>query len=450
MIERLLALLRSRSLKGELLRGGISGLVIRVLAVLAGLLSSVALARGLGPSEFGVYSFVLAATTSLALPVQLGLPTLIVRETAQAAVLEDWPRMRGVWRWASLVILAGSTAMIVLVGVWLVLFGETMDPARRAAFVWGLPLIPLIAFGRARAAALRGLRRLALGQLPDQVLRPVFHAALIAGAWFGWTQITAAVGLALHGVAALLTFVLGAVFLLRARPEASREEAAVRMEHSTWVRAIIPLSLITGLQTISQNTDLLMLGLFRSDEEVGVYKVAVSVASVTVFGLTVFNMVMQPYIAQLYARKDIAQLKKLVSGGALIGVIVTLPVIAICVFAGKLVLRLAFGEGFEAAHVALVILALGQGVNAFFGSVGNLLTMSGHERENVNGLVKSAIANVILNALLIPTYGIEGAAFASGISTALWNVSFWVSARRCLGIDSTPVYLVLHTLRRSE
>lgn len=436
------SILNSGSLKGQLLRGGLMGIVVRVMSVLATVVSSVVLARLLGPDQYGLYAYVFALISLLAFPVQMGLPILVVRETAKAETLRDWALMRGIWTWATGLIVIGSIIMIGLILLWLFLFGDWMSAARRAAFMWALPLIPLIALGQARAAAMRGLRYVFLGQFPNEVLRPVLLAAFVAGAAILSTGLTAKLALTSHAIVATLTFTLGVVLLLRARPAEMRQQATRQMDHRAWFRAILPLSLISGLQVTNQNTDLLILGFFRTDIEVGIYRVALSGASLAMFGLTAVSLGVQPYVARLFAQGDTARLQKLASLGALAALGVTLPVVSLFVFAGKPILSLVFGPEFKPAYQAMVILSVAQGVNAFFGLVGSFLIMSGNEWETTKGLIVAAVANVVLNVLLIPSFGVEGAATATGTSIILWNILFWRASRKLLGIDCTPIALL--------
>ncbi|MEX3011477.1 flippase [Hoeflea sp. TYP-13] len=446
---RLHRLIGSDSIWVRLLRDGGWSVFVRVLAVLASLACTVTLARLLGPSEYGIYAFILAVVSIISLPVQMGLPTLIVRETSTALAMEDWPLARGVWVWSTAAILACSVIVIGLIVAWAGIFGETMEPGRYRALLWSLPLIPLLALGEARAAALRGLHRVFLGQFPENVLRPLMIAGFVVIAAAAGSRIVGATqALALHGLAALLVAILGSVLLIRACPDEFRGNRTRRFENSRWLRAIIPLSMIGGLQLINHYTDLLMLGLLRSDAEVGLYRVALSAAGIAIFGLTAVNIVIQPYIARFHALSDTVRLQRLVSIGSVASMGATLPVLIFFTLGGKSFLSLVFGVDYSVAFVALIILCLGQSVSAFFGPVGNLLAMSGHERENLKGLAASASANVVLNAILIPLHGAEGAATATAVSVVLWNICFWISARRLLGIDSTPFFAVRRSISK--
>nr|WP_277879386.1 polysaccharide biosynthesis C-terminal domain-containing protein [Coleofasciculus sp. FACHB-712] len=96
-----------------------------------------------------------------------------------------------------------------------------------------------------------------------------------------------------------------------------------------------------------------------------------------------------------------------------------------------------FGSSFVEGLPALVILTVGQMVNALSGSVGFLMTMTGHQREAALIIGSSAILNVVLNAALIPYLGINGAALSTALTTALWNIIMLVYVNKQLKINST-------------
>ena len=81
-----------------------------------------------------------------------------------------------------------------------------------------------------------------------------------------------------------------------------------------------------------------------------------------------------------------------------------------------------FGTEFLIAKNTLLILLIGQIVNAMSGSVGFILQMTGREKVYQNILLLTLVINITLNIILIPKFGIEGAAIASAFSLLLWNL----------------------------
>lgn len=92
-----------------------------------------------------------------------------------------------------------------------------------------------------------------------------------------------------------------------------------------------------------------------------------------------------------------------------------------------------FGNEFLVGEVALIILSFGQFINAATGPVGNLLMMTGKQDVNRNIVIATTVITVILNAVLIPIYGIIGAAIVNVIGTILFNVIPYFLVKRYFG-----------------
>ena len=96
-----------------------------------------------------------------------------------------------------------------------------------------------------------------------------------------------------------------------------------------------------------------------------------------------------------------------------------------------------FGDAFTAAATALMILTIGQFVNIATGSVGYLLSMTGNETKVRDNVVISGILSVALGIILIPYYGVIGAAIAYACGVASQNL---------LGVYQVKKYLGFNTL----
>jgi O-antigen/teichoic acid export membrane protein len=112
-------------------------------------------------------------------------------------------------------------------------------------------------------------------------------------------------------------------------------------------------------------------------------------------------------------------------------------------FWGGSIIELVYGEEYKSGYVALVILLAGQVVNAGSGPVALLLNMTGYERYTLRGVGVSTILNVVLNVILIPKYGIAGAAVASALTLVGWNLILVYFVARELGINSSVINSLL-------
>lgn len=427
-------------LSKRLVLDGAASLGIRACGLLSGFLLAVVLARKMGPAEYGTYTYALALISLLAVPAMSGLPTLVVRETARAEAGAEWAVMRGVWRWSSLLTASFSVVLAALVLAVARLFSDHFSSEQLDTVYCGLLLVPMIALGNLRGAALRGLRRVLSGQLPEIVLQPALLLALVlTGLWVlpaGF--LTAARVMCLHVVAAALAFGIGAWALWRARPDPLRAGTAYVYKSRAWLAATMPLALVASAQLINTRTDLVVLGLFSDPEDVGLYRVAAHGATLVAFGLSAINMVAAPRFTRLHVEGDAENLELFARQSARIAVLTATPIAAAFVLFGGSILSWIFGDRYAAAYAPLAILTIGQIVNASVGSVGFLLNMTGHERDTARGVMAGALANVSLALLLVPRFGMHGAAIATATSLVVWNLCLWKAVQRRLGISTLP------------
>lgn len=426
----------TRLLTSRIGRETLGSMGLKLTSAVLSFLTAVLLARLLGPSENGIYAYVYALVSLLSIPSEFGLPTLVVRETARGMANQDYAIVQGVWRWAgrTTTLISLTLMILAIVGIWV--FKEPLTSKRLATFLWALALVPLIALGDLRSAALRGLQRVVAGQVPELLIRPgVFALLLGATALMQGTSLSAQNAMALYVVSSALAFGVGAWLLWKSTPTYVRQ-AIPRVENRSWLWSALPLALISGMQLINQQAAVLLQGFFLPDAEIGIYRVAVQVSALASFGLLATNTVLSPRFAALHAQGETVKLQRLVtiSARAILGFNLILTIGF--VLAGQSFLRLAFGTSYETAYVPLLILLGGQLINSVAGSVGVLLNMTGYEQDTAKGMGLAAVLNLTLNLLLIPRWGIAGSSIATTASLIIWNVILWKAVQKRLRINS--------------
>jgi O-antigen/teichoic acid export membrane protein len=183
-----------------------------------------------------------------------------------------------------------------------------------------------------------------------------------------------------------------------------------------WFRATFFMGSISGLVLINSSVDIIMLGLWTTDTDVGHYRLASTVGAVITLGLQTMNLYAMPHITRLLANGEKEKLFRIIRHSTQLSFGFSLLALLIILSLGEPVLIFVFGSEFAAAFPVLLVLAAGHLANAFFGPARAVMMMAGHERlaAVITGL--GTIANIGLNALLIPTYGPVGAAIASAVS----------------------------------
>ena len=401
------------------------------------LLTSVLLARWMGVENYGVYVTAMALALLLTVPTGLGLPTLVIRLLASYRVHDQWGLMRGLLIRGNQAVLCASllTAAIAASVIWLLSFH--FSPDKLASFSLALVLIPLVSLGAMRSAALRGLHHVILGQLPESVIMPALFLGL-SGAWWmvnGDGALSPQMAIAARVIATGAAFLVGALLLMRRIPAPVRH-AAPQYELRRWTQSTLPLLFIASINIVMMQTDVLMLASLRGSESAGIYQAATRGAELVAFSLVIVNMAIQPSIARLFASGDMIRLQRMATLSARAAVAMALPLALVMIFWGEPIMRSVFGEAFGRGAIALAILSTAQLVNAFTGPANSLLDMTGHQDDTLKAMIAGVLANVVLNALLIPRWDIAGAATATGTSLILWNVLLVVLVHRRLGLDA--------------
>ncbi len=180
--------------------------------------------------------------------------------------------------------------------------------------------------------------------------------------------------------------------------------------------------------------DVLLIGALLSVEVAGLYFVAVRTADVLNFLMASLNLIVGPTVARKHAEGHTSELNAFLALITLVMAGLAGTALALLVLAGEWLLG-SVDERFLSAYSAILILFAGQVVYASMGSVGVVLTMTGHERLNMVLLLIFAPAMLALMAVLAPLYGLVGAASASSIGLIGWTFAVWLCVRRLTPYD---------------
>ena len=193
-----------------------------------------------------------------------------------------------------------------------------------------------------------------------------------------------------------------------------------------------PMMFSAAFIFISNWTDIFMLGAMVSKSDVGIYNAAYKLAILALVVVNAVNTVLAPKISDFYSKNRLDKIETEVQKATKIISIVTIPIVIILILFRKQLLGL-FGPEFVQGQTALVIISLGLLFNALSGSVGQVLNMTKHQKQLRLFTLISALANILLNFVLIKRMGITGAAIASLMSNIVLNVLCIIYIKKKLG-----------------
>ena len=432
VLPRLLRSLWQQDMLATLARGAGIAFVIQATGTGLKYLTQVLLARWMGASEYGVYAYAFTWANLLSVFATLGFTTGVLRFVPEYLTKRDWAHLRGlIRRVRQLVFLAGLALALVGGLVLLFLRSPQMDVS---ALLLGMGLVPLLALMSVQTEMVRGTQRIALAYAPPMLLQPVLA---LGTAFFVLKALGALTGGATIGAfmpAVLVVVGVQSRGLIRAVPREA-VSALPRYETSEWLRVSLPLLLVAGSLIVLNQADILMIGMFLGPKEAGIYTAATKTAALVSFVLVAVNAIAAPMISELHTKGDREKLQEMVSAAARWMFWPSLGATLGLVLFGGAVLGF-FGPEFTEGYWALVLLALGQLVNASVGPVGYLMSLTGHQDLSARVYGLNALVNVGLNALLIPIWGLVGAAVATMATMILWNVWLYGLVCRLLGIRS--------------
>lgn len=420
----------------EVLKKASAAFALKVVAALLTFALNVVLARLLDPHGLGLYYLALTVITIGATIGKIGLPNALMRHTAANASQGNWRAVKGVYVQGITLAVVSSAVVAVLLFVLAPKGSEAFfsNPGLTWPIRWmSLAVIPF-AISFLYAQLLKGLKRTGEGLLVESVTIPALSIPATYLLARHWGVAGAALGYVAACVAAM---VLGVVLWRRSNPAARKIEAA--FDRRELLRSSIPLFWMSCLQLVTQTASTLLLGVWRTSAEVGIFGVANRTAALTSFVLIAVNSIAGPKFAALFREGNLAGLERTARQSATLMALFAGPMLLAMLILPGTILGL-FGQAYRDGSTALGILALGQFVNVITGSVGYVLMMSGHERTMRNIVGICAAVNLTLNVLLIPTWGVMGAAVATAAGLAIQNLIAVYFVRQHLGIMTLPVW----------
>ena len=422
----------------RLIRGVAGTAGVRLAGLALAFVMNLVLARILGVREYGTLMYILAWVGVLSVVGMFGLDRLLVREVANYNLQAAWGHLRGLLRWAYIRALLASL-VVIAVTVFLFLYKLPHIDAPPAYLLPAASCLLLCTvMMRVSGSTLQGFHRVVGSQLAEILIQPGLCIVLIASFYLmRHSRLLAHQALMLNAISAGSACVFVGWLLWRTLPPGMRS-TPMQFASRRWMIGVLPLFLASILDILNNQISSLLLGTLSGTTALGMYSVAERGAQLVVFPLSAINLTLAPTFANLYHAEDIGGLQRLVTKSARLILISAAPIALALILGGHWFLQL-FGRGFTNGHTPLVILCIGQLMNAAMGSVGNLLIMTGHGREAAIGVGIGVGTNLLLSALFIPLWGASGAAVATASSLIVWNVLLALFVWKRLGIATTAL-----------
>ena len=409
---------------------GVGAVSLLDRAVAVGL--GIVFARWLGPTEFGAYAFVITAVGLLLLPARLGLPELLTRDIAAARGTNAPVAIRAT-------ILKGyflvGSAALAIVAIGQIILQFLPQSHLNQLIKLGLWLIVPTAAFEVTIGILRGLGRTFAFQFYGTMLLSIVTLSSGAAAMLMLDRYDADIVVDARFVAILTLLGIAGLHLWSIVRHHPAEDVAQARSAAQLMRTGLGFMVNALVYMALMRVDLLVLGMVTSEASVGLYRVAVEGGQLVAFSYAAATIVLAPEYARLHAAGERDRLRMLVRQSSriimLVGVFAAIP---LTLFSRE-ILVMVFGPEYAGPAAALSILAVGNFITFFFGDPVFLLNMTGHHNRITVLVGISLVLAVVLSLILIPHFGIVGAAIASATTLVSYRALAFREVYRRLGIN---------------
>ncbi len=433
MIKKLL----NKSGEGEsdgsfFLKKSFLALILRAGGMLTQYIFIFVIARLYGPKEQGSFTLSFTILQLFAIFSQMGLDNRLTRVIAANSDSEGKNIVRSTYLQSLRFTLTAAVIWAILTYLaspWLasVFFSkpELTDDLRMTC----LAFVPFVIIGL-NSAGFRGYKNMT-GFMIFRALQPLIAAILLLIFYYGKMELGA---IQAYSITTIIICIFSFTTWYKFSKIGEAETIPTPNAGSVMMESM-PLMLTGSIFFILGWTDNIILGIFRTSEEVGIYDMAYKLSTLSAIVLLAVNAIQAPTFAQLYNKGEMKRLQGFVFRSTKLLFFTSLPVtLVLCLFP-EWILGI-FGPGFKAAALTLIILSIGNFVNSITGSIGILLQMSGKQKEYNRIIMIAAGGSILMNFILIPRIGIVGAAISSTVAKIFQNLASVAYAKRSMGILS--------------
>ncbi len=425
-VSRVKEKLRRDKKIGDYLQKALTGsLLIQGAAIILTFLGNLLLARWMGAEEFGKYTFVLAWLAVAANLFSLGLDDFAMSELPASLVEKDTEKknrlLKYIWKKSILFIILGTVSSFLINH-----FFQQTDPEH--LYNYYLPAVVALPFSVLVLnvqGMLRGGQHVLSGQLPEKVIRPAAIIILAAltyylteteenkGIRYLWATST--------GIA--LAFFSG-LYLFRKKNRFDFLKTRLLLpEIRKWNHSLYYFFLLSLLGILHTRIDVLLLGSMGYLEYTGIYNTASRIVDLPLILMVIVHTVIAPLFSKLKAENRMDALQRIYTTATQVIFFSALPVFLLLLIFREPALMI-FGKPFVQGQQVIIILSIAQLIQMWIGPAAYLLMMLGHGKMVTKILTVSFAITMVNQVMLIPKWGLEGAALGRGLGMLIGAAAY--------------------------
>jgi O-antigen/teichoic acid export membrane protein len=396
--------------------------------------SMVLLARWLGSHNFGIYAYILVIVTLLGVAFSFGFSSSGLRFVSSYLAQKKLRRLSGFLNQSFKIVLLLSL-LGALIGSGLVFaLRNIIEPYYVLPLFVGFLCVPVWTVLNQLEATARAFGWVNIAYVPSYILRPIVLIGLVGGlVFFGGKADAVSALWAMIGACAIAALAQGLLVYFGTRKPLTGIKPAFHTRH--WFAISLSFLMIDGFRMLLDNTDILLIGRFLDPHSVAVYFAVIRTSGLIAFVSFSVVALAVPKFAEIHSTGTRHELQKFVTNVIQLMFWPSLVTAIAMACLGPFLLSL-FGPDFGMGYPTMLVVLAGLVLRSATLPVEYLLNMTGHHRDTIRVYALAALANIVLNLLLIPAFGIIGAAIGTYTAMLGGNFCLYRLVQKRLGINA--------------
>lgn len=416
--------------------------VIVLIGVLVSKLSiyayRVIIARSFGPEVYGLFSLAIMISSWFVVVSTLGLNQGLLRYIPFYRAKDEIEKIRYIIRFNFYTILISSTlAGVLLFGLSNYIAINIFHQTNLIIFLklFGIAT-PIIALSGHFIAQIRAFEMIGWYSFVYNIVQNVLKLILILILIFiGIKSYSVAISYVLGTLGTLVAAYLVCKYKLSEMFYKSKlKKSSGKNLSNSMVLYSLPVMMFGVISAIFFWIDSFFIGYFKTASDVGIYNVAAAIATLLLIFPEIFTQLFFPLINRDYSNKNYYKIQEISKQVGKWIFIINLPIFLLFIIFPGAFINLLFGSSYLLAEQSLRILSLAMLISSMGYISNQLILVAGKSKAIMFDIILASVINILLNILLIPEYGINGAATSTLLSIFFLNVLFVIQAKHYISV----------------
>jgi len=409
----------------EILKGTFIIFVFKVLGAISLFLTYILIPRYYGVETFGIYNLIFAMMLIGTVIARIGLDTYVLRILPS---MKDHDKISLFLKEVFKIITIGAIVVSIIIFLLSDIFNQYIFKSIDASnYLIGLTLIILpYTFFNVLPEVFRGFDELKWYSF-FRNLSQNFTIALLLSITILTSTLYSPIYILYVAITSITLIMMVLIYFFLKKNKINLFSKGKYQEKI--LKHSYPMFLASSIMFIMGYVDSFMISYYLDEYQVGIYNACISLSMLLTFVPIAIGGFISPKVSQAYSKGKHSEVQQIFKNSLIIITIVTLPIFAIMYNYSEFFLNL-FGPEFTVATVTLLITNIAFLSEALSGPVGFILNMTDNQHTFMKILIIALLINITFNAILIPIYGINGAAIALLLSMFFWTISSFVVLKR--------------------